>query len=323
MMHKNFKLVLMCVALVCSFIGGIGGYWGWDNSSNPEDQKKKLSGMHVRNSSVNTDHFEIDLKNAHFANQLSNSKNMLYDEFNKVTDGRVFFEKVKELPNEGGIYYARAMLNQCRNIREMLDNQFSGNSDWNDQGEHRVEVKKIEVAKILTRKCQSFLQSELTLSIEQELIALAKVKKDVLQVSSENLDEARKSNDRKAIRLALKKILALKDPLFFSIEGMKLLRHDGAIWLYGQSYPIETTAIIQAMYLVPCEFGLICDNTNYFVLSTCQKSGHCYDSLFELILKEGTGGDQDKFRSIIQFQRNIAKAIRNEDVDAFMMPLSN
>lgn len=243
------------------------------------------------------------------------SKTSLVSEINKNTDQRSIFETLKNRPTEGGIYYAEHILKQCKFLLGLVESYQEKYSDASIS--HLTETKKIYSQNLIKNKCQSFLKNDFLSFYDDQKIKVSKGTDPLFDIS-QGLDKAIQNNEQDQLRKILEKVLHLKDPVFFSVEGMRLLRHDGFLWFSGQSYPLEYKELILAMSLIPCDLGLECGNAHPFVVNTCLQKSHCYDGLEELVFKEEVNNDEIEFQTIQRYRRSLALAIVNQDVDAFI-----
>ena len=122
-----------------------------------------------------------------------------------------------------------------------------------------------------------------------------------------------------ATHVALQRLLSLENPVLLQVDGLELLRQKpGVFWFQSKSYAFDDEILLNAMHLVPCDFGLPCDAQHTMVARHCRITQRCYANLEELIAREGHGVAQDGFRQTQLLRKRVTLAVKRKEVNAFL-----
>lgn len=244
----------------------------------------------------------------------------LTDELFAASSGRAFVEQALQRPAEGGIYYARHVLETCRKEAALAGPGIS-NSEAIDA--HARGIKLVPAARVLPGICRDFTPSELEALQPGQLEAQGMAEGDILYAALAALRAARAQRSHAAIGAALQRLLALQNPLLLRNDGLELLRQKpGVLWFQSESYRFDDEVLLNAMHLVACDFGLPCGATHTMVARHCRITHRCYSSLDELIAREAVGSTAAEAAQTQQLRQRLSLAIRRLDVPAFLPPKS-
>lgn len=74
------------------------------------------------------------------------------------------------------------------------------------------------------------------------------------------------------------------------------------------------------MQLLPCSFGMACDNTYQTVALSCINQEKCYDSLADYVKNTIYAGNEALFEQVLQIRDKMAQAMRQGETDKFLAP---
>ncbi len=172
-------------------------------------------------------------------------------------------------PAEGGRFYARALARRCA---DLAGSQVVAAPDLNDARHQRAVARRAALA----AGCSQFADGE-WLGLVNVSADEAATGDPLLAVQQSDLDEAD----------LLKIVMARPDPLLLDEIGDRLLlrRIDGEARLFfdGQRFADETDRATAhaALRLLPCHFGLACDERDPEVWLSCLRGDGCSASRFE------------------------------------------
>lgn len=242
------------------------------------------------------------------------------EELLAASSGRAFVGQALKRPAEGGIYYAQHVLDTCRKEAVLAGTGIS-NSEAIDA--HARGIKLRPAPSALPGICRDLTSGELDALRPGQLEVLGNAEGDILYTALAALRAARARRSHAAIDAALQRLLALQNPLMLHNDGLELLRQKaGVLWFQSQSYRFDDEALLNAMHLVPCDFGLPCGTTHTMVARHCRLTQRCYSGLDELIAREAVGNSAGDAALTQQLRQRLSLAIRRLDVAAFLPPKS-
>lgn len=77
-----------------------------------------------------------------------------------------------------------------------------------------------------------------------------------------------------------------------------------------------------AMQLLPCSFGMACDNTNHTVALSCIYHEKCYDNLADYIKNTIYAKGESLFQQVLQLRDKMSQTMRQGETDKFLPPES-
>lgn len=243
---------------------------------------------------------------------------LLTEDLLDARDGRVFVEQALKRPAEGGIYYAQKVLNNCKREAALAGPGIS-NGEAVDARARGIILPTVQTE--LPGICRGFTYSELDAWNPEQFETQGVSEGDVLFAALAALRKARAMRSHGATAIALRRVLALRNPVLMQVDGLELLRQKtGVLWFESQSYNFDDETLLNAMHLVPCDFGLPCGATHRMVARQCRLTNRCYPSLEELIAREGSG--TSNFARARQLRERVTQAVKRQDVGAFLPPLA-
>lgn len=242
----------------------------------------------------------------------------LIDTLFTTRDGAAFVDEAVRHPEAGGIYYARHVLSKCKKEAELAG---TGITSSEAIDAHARGIKLTPRRAVLPGLCATFDSARLDKSRPEDLEARGVAENDMLYAALAALRKARAMRSHAATQAALQRVLALKNPVLLQLDGLELLRQKtGVLWFEAQSYPFDDETLLNAMLLVPCDFGLPCGEQHTMVARHCRIMQRCYASLEELIAREGDAAAEGSFARSQVLRRRVTQAIARADAAAFLPP---
>jgi hypothetical protein len=171
---------------------------------------------------------------------------------------------------------------------------------------------------LVEAQCSQFTSDEMSQYSRKALLsgnADDPLLRQALSLSGKPSSEARAA--------ALAEIFAAADPLVLdelglrlaitAVDGRSAFQFDGTIWGVNDPSPLPA-----ALYLVPCEFGLPCSETDPLLALGCVTGGPCFGSREERVKVEMSAGDKARFDEVLQLRDRIVVAIRRGEVYRFV-----
>lgn len=257
------------------------------------------------------------------------SFSLVTEKYAKATDLRAFVEFAKQHPELGGLYYADKVLRDCRSSKNYIVQDKSA-LNYDNKRSPELYAQRQRAFELLRSRCQSFSSEELSEAARTRLEDEALRKQDAfwkLGQEKRKVSGAPYTKERIESSRELKnQIILTKDPLF--LQGSSVSLNSSAesnlkstLWLDGKAYESneDTLAFFVAWKLVPCSFGLVCDQTNQDVVVSCVHYDRCANSLEDLFrseIEESGDAGRKQFAKVLDFQKRISAAIEKGDVAA-------
>jgi hypothetical protein len=101
------------------------------------------------------------------------------------------------------------------------------------------------------------------------------------------------------------------------------------MWFEGKAHLENDEQIYwTALDLIPCSFGIVCDQYDMYVAKACIAGAGCYNNRLEYIrnitmakmFARYPEAAEKTYQNLIDVQHRIVAAIERGDVDAFMRP---
>ena len=216
-------------------------------------------------------------------------------------------------PGEGGRLYARHLLRQCAaadlvaglHAPEGDDPGRASTPDASDPRAARATARMQQ----LRAACAQFTPAELAAGANVVSNAGADADPLLALVGTSPADD----------RAQLRRVLARPDPLVLQELGPRLALHTAsgqqAYWFDGQRVAPDIAE--PALALLPCAFGLPCDESDPDVWMPCLQGIACATSRTELVLQQAAAGDATRREQILALSRRMAQAVRAADVERF------
>jgi len=123
-------------------------------------------------------------------------------------------------------------------------------------------------------------------------------------------------------REQLRQLLGRPDALLLEELAPRLALHTVAgqqgWWFDGLRVPPDVAE--PALALLPCAFGLPCDESDPAVWGACLQGQTCAGDRTALVLQQAAGDDPARRQQILALARRMSQAVRAGDVDRFMPP---
>ena len=241
----------------------------------------------------------------------------------RASDLRAFWLEAQQRPAEGGLSYAMLATMLCRGRAQALDK--AGVSIRSplpyvapeDPRLYAVRVGRYDRA---AAACASFAPDELALATERQLFARAGREGDSLNADWAAARRAVLSGDLAERRKALLHVLERVDPLLFATSMESLVNVQTAAephyWQEGQPVAAVDVGLYQAaLAVLPCRFGLICDERSPEVLAACLSVGTCAPDRVSLTRSRLAPDDRSAFDALLD---NMEGAVRRRDASWFL-----
>lgn len=192
----------------------------------------------------------------------------------------------------GGRLYARALARQCAALRALPEPLPA--LDLNDPHTQRALAQRSALA----TGCGQMLPDE--------WLALASVPADERGAP----DPLLQTLERDASPERLAALLARPDPLLLDEFGARLLGERPSV--DGQRFDGdgERGVLEAALRLLPCDFGLVCDERDPGVWQACLRGDGCHGSRTEQVMAEAAPGDPARAAAITALRWRLREAIQ-------------
>jgi hypothetical protein len=250
----------------------------------------------------------------------------LHQELVNAKDYKAFFDKVKNLPESGGLYYATLALSRCADVRDLLSQE----SDNNKKGLTRDTIAKRKTAvKKLALLCSRFSDSDLTIEKINNLLQSAEAVKDPLMsivteiVPVEDGTKQLSLSDYRRILTELFKQNSPEAILDFSdVEPIQGEGHffDGKFY---KSFPPHDGALyLSASLMGVCAIGDSCNSHDYRLEIACARKSICVSNRRDYVkavfhILEELNNPRDA-KEVVDLSKKISIAYENHDVDRFV-----
>jgi hypothetical protein len=223
--------------------------------------------------------------------------------------------RARQRPEAGGISYAAAALTYCdqwqifREERARLEQEIAG--AFGSLGPKSPE--RLQTISRAIDRCEGLSAADTSLQSMFTLYDSKTAKHDRILVARGRLQQAKNSEER---RLAVREILLMRDPLLLGSVGRYLGQGlagaapqvDGMDW-GGVSAP----AYVNAWALVPCSFGLPCDETDTEVALFCAQHGQCLSGRREMLKARLLPQD---YADMLRLHVRLVEIVANADAEA-------
>lgn len=319
--HHRFAIKVFAAMLLAAAIAALG-LTSMDRHAASHTPPPALAGVALRTAPLSTPSLStaapVQVQAARVPAQHLSRR--ISAELFAASSGHAFVEQARKRPAEGGIYYARHVLDTCKKEAVLAGTGIS-NSEAIDA--HARGIKLTPAPSALPGICRDLTSSELDALRPGQLEVQGIAEGDILTTALAALRAARAQRSHAALDAALQRLLALQNPLLLRNDGLELLRQKaGVLWFQSQSYRFDDEALLNAMHLVPCDFGLPCGATHTMVARHCKLTQRCYSSMDELIAREAVGNSAADAALTEQLRQRLSLAIRRLDVAAFLPPKS-
>jgi hypothetical protein len=237
------------------------------------------------------------------------------ESFNASPNYRELVDKGLKEPARGGSFYAIKVLSQCQSIADLQ-------SRWAESVGSRSEDSQTDARsnaiKLLATRCGSFTEMELSQDSINRLIN-SSAEKDPLLAAARSYTQSRNLRTNATLperrTEAVASAVRFKDPLVVDDLGLRLIlvrdqtTKATSYKINGQSIQLDDKLDPGlAMYLVPCEIGLKCDETEFTVALPCASQGICDAGRYDKVKKmtEKSGAD---YEGIVRLAKTIAQTL--------------
>lgn len=264
-----------------------------------------------------------------FAPQASAQSEKLLNNYNNSNNFITIINSTLTHPTEEGLFYAQRILSECRAVK-------TDTGHWKKNLEKSGPSKNPEQARAinqLTERCNLIPEEQLSDIYINQLIIQAKNRgslwlPNAAKRSSQNIGEIERAFGRKSQHTTniiearrsddFIRVGNTLDPLLIDDYGIRLLiskdeKTKRTVYkINGKNYPLNyKTDIGLAMYLVPCEFGLKCDASDFSVALLCASSGTCDASRFEAV-RRMTMAVGSSYQDTLKISKEIAQSLRQQ-----------
>ncbi|QIL72421.1 hypothetical protein G7048_19900 [Diaphorobacter sp. HDW4B] len=252
-------------------------------------------------------------------------------QYNGATDYAPLLSAGLKDPANGGEFYARQIIAECKLVRSQSD-KWKKDSEAAGLASDAPRSKAIE---LLRGRCVNISNAQLSnpwvdvapvtdvqdplILAERDFVArashVASAPREKMRISGP--DKTREPGKRILIQLPKN----LQDPLFIQQLTRKwpvLDEHGKATvrvmhtYLRGGFRPGAEEVVGVAAYLVPCELGLQCDEREFTVAQRCASGGACDSGRVEHMRRNYQAKDKD-FDNAISTAKELAESIKEEE----------
>lgn len=232
--------------------------------------------------------------------------------YSGAEDLRVFVEKAKLKPEDGGIAYASLAVRHCS---AALGLQTSAGKTWDRTTalDQTAAPQRMAALELYKRRCASFTHEELAAAAEVfQTGANSDPVVKVLIAARGNLDATTRT------RLT-EEMMRMRDP--YSLTSMPLLQsRGGPAYLDGIPYGgVDRREYMHAISLLPCAFGAGCDKSHEGVVLQCVAEGTCAKDLFDLV-RHASAETPGSYERIMTIYSRLAQVVASGDSSALVPP---
>jgi hypothetical protein len=261
-------------------------------------------------------------------------RNLALD-YSQTKNVRAFVALAKQHPELGGYNFAMQALANCGHPT----NQYR-ELGYLPKESQAAFAKRKEVTQFWYHRCQSLLDSDVDVLTLEAMHKESLEKQDALTQLSERIEKAIAEKNRVEIRRALNQLFAMKAPLdtphaLYLVARAEASDYSGkyspksGMWFEGKAHLENDEQIYwTALDLIPCSFGIVCDQYDMYVAKACIAGAGCYNNRLEYIrnitmakmFARYPEAAEKTYQNLIDVQHRIVAAIERGDVDAFMRP---
>ena len=252
-------------------------------------------------------------------------------QYNGATDYAPMLAAGLKDPANGGEFYARQIITECKFVRSQSD-KWKRDSEAAGTAPDSARSKAIE---LLRGRCANISNAQLNnpwvdtapvMDVQDPLILaerdfqakashVASAPREKMRISGP--DKTREPGKRILIKLPKE----LQDPLFIQQLTRKWQVQDENgkptvrvmhTYLRGGFRPGAEEVVGVAAYLVPCELGLLCDEREFTVAQRCASGGACDANRQEHMRRNYQAKDMD-FDNAISTAKELAESIKEEE----------
>lgn len=246
----------------------------------------------------------------------------LAGQLREAKDLRKFSVEVQAQAASGGISYAMYATELCRNVHMALENAsipweiadlpYTAPEDPRAHAVRNASLHKVKAA------CQGFNRGDFE---DGHLPAKAQAQKDPLyqlRAQAQLINSDSSLGDRKS---ALAAVLENGDPLLISQTLQRLLLSDKTgggvnIWVDGAQMPIaQAEMYFNALQVLHCRLGLVCNELSHEVLDMCIATGECFSDRVELFRSRMPPEYREEFDATLA---RLESAVRDRRVNRFL-----
>ncbi len=244
-------------------------------------------------------------------------------------DLRVFVEMAKQRPEDGGLYFAKAVNNYCSDARRFLASPEQ--RDVQPGETHKTTIRRDAATDRLRRLCGGFLESEADGTGYVALVKHPSANLDPLIASEKKVlsDTSDPSLKEKMREQATLNFLNTPVPLVIVNAPLSEVNSNGAFFFDGKTYggkgDFAGGSLLQAArFLAACKFGDDCGESDRYLLLPCATEGICTSSRSEyvaaLFAKDLGSEHANRYQEAVQLSEKMARAIQDKNVAAFIKP---
>lgn len=300
------------VATIVAAICGVSYFWWFANRDGAGDMYPKKVLNSTASDVAKGAHAEEMHKKDPSSNVTSEAHFNPLEELRAAGDLRVFSEKAKLHPEQGGIFYAKRAKFQCLTVFDLIR---SGDKQPPIRSEDLYAQQ--DALRKLQNRCANFNAYE----VEPPEVLIGNNNGDVLRDSllsiQKRLSKAGSNEERKAPLLEL---LERADPELMRLALIPVTERGQ--YFDGEYYPFGSPSNIigEALGLLACDWGDRCDSDDFEVVYTCALQGRCVAdrmSLIDLQLKDNPSS-QMSLGDVKRLKDRILLAINSRNINAFM-----
>jgi hypothetical protein len=210
---------------------------------------------------------------------------LMAQEAERADNLRAFIARAQQRPEAGGVSYAAAALTYCdqwevfREELARLQSEVAGSYS----GVGPKSPERLQAITWALGRCDGLSPAQTSLQSMFTLYDSKAAKLDQILAARGRLQQAKHIEER---QIAVRDILLMRDPLLLASVGRYLGQGlagavpqvDGINW-----GGVSESAYASAWSLVPCSFGLSCDETDAEVALACVQHSQCFSSRKELL----------------------------------------
>jgi hypothetical protein len=244
----------------------------------------------------------------------SNAENhSLIDIYKRTRSGRTFLLYALQHVDQGGAYYADRLLSLCAETIHSRDWLSRFESESGQEADGMRAKKRKQALQGLQDRCGDILPEEY-----DEFKARIRAEKErgndpLLKIRGAFL-AARQSKSPAQASQAVAALKLHPDPLIADELGPWMapaLKAEMRAAGIDVEHIADDPKVLATLYLLPCQLGLDCsDSQDFMLMMACVSGANCADSRSEHVRLNMLGGQQADFASALESARRLAESLQ-------------